>query len=113
MTVRLSDHKEVGSEVQHLKSEAAEQSSHLSGLKSQVAGRKAELASLDAQRAKRSKEMAEKEERLETNLRRKMERARVKAQELEMLSKLKAEPSKHGLDLETLLSLAKEFQHGQ
>ncbi len=105
--------KEVGTEVQRLKSEASEQSSQLSGLKSEVAGRKAELARLDAEYAQHSKVVGEEEKKLEEELKKKMERAKVKAQEVEMLSKLKAELSKHGLDLETLLSLAKEFKHGK
>ncbi|MBU2008233.1 MAG: hypothetical protein KJ624_00055 [Chloroflexi bacterium] len=109
----LRQFKDMGSEVQHLKSEGAEQSSQLSGLKSAVADRRAELASLDAQHAQRCKEVAEEEKKLEKELKKKMEGAKVKAQEVEMLSKLKAELSKHGLDLETLLNLAKEFKHGK
>jgi len=104
--------KELCSEVQRLKSEVAEQSSHLSALKSEVAAGKAEVASFDAHLAQRGKEVAEQEKKLEEELSKNMEGAKVKAQEVETLSKLRVELSKHGLDLETLVSLAKEFKYG-
>ena len=109
----LGEFKDMCSEIQRLKSEVAEQSSHLSALKSEVAAGKAELASLDAHLAQHGKEVSEQEKKLEEELSKKMEGAKVKAQEVETLSKLRVELSKHGLDLETLVSLAKEFKHGK
>jgi len=109
----LGEFKDMCSEVQHLKSEAAERSSRVAALKSEVAARKAELASLEARIAQRGKEVAEQEKKLEEELGNKMEGAKVTAQEVDTLSKLKVELSKLGLDLETFVSLAKEFTHGK
>ena len=51
--------------------------------------------------------------KLESELKKKMEAVKITAQEVEMASKLTSELSKQGMDLETVLSLLKEFVHAK
>jgi len=109
----VAQFNEMGSKVQHLASEAAEQSSQLSGLKNEVAGTKAVLTSLYAECANAAKEGAEKEKKLEDELKKKMESVKVTTQEVELLSTLKADLAKKGLGLGALVTLATEFKNGK
>ena len=110
--------KELAEEEQEMakelrKSMEAELSSQLAGLNNKVAGRKEELKAVEAKLAQRKKELAEEEQKMAEKLRKRMEQVEVTAQEVETVSRLKAELAERGLDLEVLMSLAKEFQRVQ
>ena len=109
----MAQFKSTSSDVQRLKSEAEQQLSHLASLNSDVAARREELAGLDARLVQRSNEAAKQEKTLQGQLRNKMEDAKVTAQGLETFTKLKAELNRQGMDVETLVNLAKEFRRGK
>jgi len=109
----IAQFKEMSPKVQHLKSERQALNSQLSALDKELADKKAELGALDTQLAERKKQAAAEEKKMEEGLKKKMENHKVTAQEVDMVSKLKAELGKKGLDLGVLVSLAKEFKHAK
>ena len=74
-----------------------------------LAQRKGELASLESHLALLQKEAKTKKAELDKELTAKMKHLKVKQEQLEELSALKARLAKMGLDMPTLLKLAKEF----
>lgn len=82
----------------------------LKSLNSLIVQRNNELTNVEAHVVQLRKETKAKVVRLEQELSIKMKKLNVQYKETEEVSKLKAELSKQGLDLPTLLKLAKEFK---
>jgi len=73
--------------------------------------RKQELAGVETQLTQLQNEAKAKETKLEQELAIKMEKLNVQYKEVEEVAKLKAELDKRGLNLSTLMKLAKEFSY--
>jgi len=82
----------------------------LKSLNNLIAQRSRELANVEAHVVQLQKEAKAKEAKLEQEIGIKMNKLNVQYKEAEAVAKLKTELSKQGLDLPTLLKLAKEFK---
>jgi hypothetical protein len=78
-----------------------------------VAQKKAALASAEGYLTQLQKEADAKTAKLQEESAVEMKRLKVKQKEMQEVSALKAELAKHGLDIPTLIELAKEFQYGK
>lgn len=80
-----------------------------------LAGKKQELAAVNSQLEASQKNAKAEEQALEQQLAIKKKKLDVQGQEVDELAKLKAELAKQGLDIPTLIKLAKEFsdEHGK
>jgi len=76
-----------------------------------LAQRKGEVASLESHLAQLQKEAKTEKAKLEKELTAKMKHSKVKQEQIEELSALKARLAKLGLDMPTLVKLAKEFRN--
>ena len=82
----------------------------LKSLNNLIAQRNSELTNVEAHVVQLQKEAKAKEAKLEQEFGIKMKKLNVQDKEVEAVAKLKTELSKQGLDLPTLLKLAKEFK---
>ncbi len=82
----------------------------LKSLNSLIAQRNSELINIEAHLVQLQKEAKAKEAKLEQEFGIKIKKLNVQYKEVEEVAKLKNELSKQGLDLPTLLKLAKEFK---
>jgi len=82
----------------------------LKSINNLIAQRNCELTKVEAHLVQLGEEAKAKETKLEQEFDIKMNELRVQYKEVEVVAKLKTELSKQGLDLATLLKLAKEFK---
>jgi hypothetical protein len=84
----------------------------LKSLSDLIAKRDQELTSLETRQARLQKGAKSKLARLEREFENRKKELNVNSEEVKEVAKLKAELSKQGLDIPTLVRLAKEFSHG-
>jgi len=100
------------SELPMLEKKLKETRAALDSASKSLSQKKAEVASSEAHLAQLKQKDKAQQVELEQNLAAKMKEAKVKLAEVEETAKLKAELAKSGLDIPTLIKLAKEFGDG-
>jgi len=108
----LSRFEEATSKLLHVEKQLVEKKAQLSHAEGDLAQRKQELAGIEKAMAEARRKAKSEEAKLKQGLMARMEQADVKAHEIEDVARLKAEVGKQGLDIATLLKLAKEFDSG-
>jgi len=84
----------------------------LKSASSTLAEKKHELAATEAELMALQKQAKAKEKELEQQVDAKMKTAGIQYKEIDEIAKLKKELANYGLDIATLIKLAKEFSHG-
>ncbi len=95
-----------------LQGKVKEAQAELNSINDTLIKKKQELASQNEYLEKYQKEVKAKVAHLETEVATKMKQLDVQDKEVEQIAKLKAEVAKQGLDIPTLMTVAKEFTHG-
>ena len=100
-------------ELPAIENKLQEKQAHLKAVSDSLSQRKKELANLEQEIAQFEQEAKNKGEELKNNLEAKMKQFSVTKKEIEDISALKAQLQKTGLDIPTLIKLAKEFNYGK
>ena len=106
----MSSFEKVLNQLPQLEEKITETKSKLEAISDATLKNKQELTSQKEHLKKYQNEAKTKEAKLEHEFDIKMKRLNVQYKEVEAVAKLKTELSKQGLDLSTLLKLAKEFK---
>lgn len=107
----ISRFEKVTSQLPSVEKQLQETQAELESAHKSLVQRKQELAGVEAQLAQLQNESKAKGTKLEQEFAIKMKKLNVQYKEVEEVAKLKAELDKQGLNLPTLIKLAKEFSH--
>lgn len=108
----ISDFEKALTELPELKAKVIDAKTKLKVIIDTILENKQALINQEEHLKKYQNEVKAKEAQLEKELLSKMKQLEVEKKEVEEVAALKAELSKKGLNLKTVLSLVKEFQHG-
>jgi len=109
----IAEFEEVTSVLPTLKKQVESTKAELNAVNESVGKRKQELASLEAQLTQLQKEAQATISKLKKDFADNMKQLSVKQAEVEQVARLKADLYKSGLDIPTLVKLAKEFDYGK
>ena len=85
---------------------------NLRGLNSLVDKRKEEMVMSEDKLIKFQKDVEDKQVKLNQEFEAHIKKLKVRQEEIEEVVKIKAQLKKHKLDLQTLITVTKEFSHG-
>ena len=108
----LSRFENASSKLASTEKRSDEAQAKLKSLTTSLAKKKEELAGVEGHLVQLQNKAKTQEAKLNQELEVKMKELRVKQAEVEELVRLKAQLGKHGLDIPTLVKLAKEFGYG-
>lgn len=107
----ISRFEKVTSQLPSVEKQLQETQTELESVHKSLVQRKQELAGVETQLTLLQNEAKAKEAKLEHELAIKMKKLNVQYKEVEEMAKLKAELDKQGMNLSTLIKLAKEFSY--
>lgn len=108
----LSQYHQTIQELPLAESKLSELKATLEDTSAKVAGKKKELCNLEHMYSTMCKKAKEKMTELDHDITNKMKEFEVTQEEIEQVASIKADLAKQGLDIPTLIKMAKEFTHG-